>query len=55
MALPFLFGQPGDYGVKERGLGSNGTRNRVKESRRGSDDHVPGVHRSPIAACAKRT
>jgi hypothetical protein len=26
-------------------LGSNGTENRLKESRRGSDDHVPGAHR----------
>ena len=32
------------YGLL-RGLGSNGTENRVKESRRRSDDHVPGVHR----------
>ena len=29
----------------ERGLGSNGTENRVKESHRGPDDHVAGVHR----------
>ena len=26
-------------------MGSNGTENRLKESRRGSDDHVPGAHR----------
>ncbi len=32
-------------GIGGWGLGSNGTKNRVKDLRRELDGHVPGVHR----------